>query len=336
MSQQQVKILVLRFSSIGDIVLTSPVLRNLKKSLKEVELHYLTKTAFADLLLHNPNVDKLWSFNKDISEVLPSLLSEKFDYVVDLHKNLRTLRLKKKLKVKSFSFDKLNVDKFLLTKLKINRMPSVHIVDRYLACVQELGVSNDREGLDYFTNPESEINFLETAKQLPDKYTVVVMGAAHFTKVPTIQKYREILKAVNKPFVLIGGDKDFEKAKEIAQNLNVSTLNYCGKTTLDTSALIIKHAELVITPDTGMMHVASAYKVPVVSLWGNTVPEFGMTPYYGKYKVPFLLAEVKKLSCRPCSKIGYESCPKKHFKCTEELDVSQIQTWVTETSVSLL
>jgi ADP-heptose:LPS heptosyltransferase len=330
MSQHQVKILVLRFSSIGDIVLTSPVLRNLKKSMKNVELHYLTKTSFRVLLLHNSHVDKLWSFNKNLSEVLPGLLNEKFDYVVDLHKNMRTLRLKKKLSVKSFSFNKLNVDKFLLTKLKINRMPKVHIVDRYLACIEELGVSNDGEGLDYFTDPESNAKFSETLNQLPDKYTVVVVGAAHLTKVPTVQKYREILQAVNKPFVLIGGGKDYETAEGIAENLDVPTFNYCGKTSLDVSALLIKHAELVITPDTGMMHVASAYRVPVVSLWGNTVPEFGMTPYYGKYDVPYYIAEVKNLSCRPCSKIGYESCPKQHFKCVEELDVSQIHTWVNK------
>lgn len=330
MSKQQVKILVLRFSSIGDIVLTTPVLRNLKKSLKNVELHYLTKSSFQALLKHNPYVDKLWHFNKELDEVLPQLMNEKFDYVVDLHKNVRTLRLKKKLKTKSFSFDKLNVNKFLLTALKINRMPKAHIVDRYMETVKSFNITNDGEGLDYFTDPTSEDNFLEFSKNLPDKYTVAVVGAAHNTKVPTVQKYCEILKAIDKPVVLIGGEKDYVIGEKIEHSLSISIYNYCGTTTLDQSALLIKNAELVITPDTGMMHVAAAYKVPTVSLWGNTVPELGMTPYYGKKDVPFLISEVKNLSCRPCSKIGYDACPKKHFKCIEDLSVNQIRKWVEQ------
>ncbi|MFT6745838.1 MAG: ADP-heptose:LPS heptosyltransferase [Glaciecola sp.] len=330
MSKHQVKILVLRFSSIGDIVLTTPVLRNLKKALKNVELHYLTKSSFCSLLEHNPYVDKLWHFNKELDEVLPQLIGENFDYVVDLHKNIRTLRLKKQLKSKSFSFDKLNVNKFLLTALKINRMPKDHIVDRYLGAVKSLNVGNDGEGLDYFTDPASAGKFLELSKILPTKYAVVVIGAAHNTKVPTVKKYREILKAIDKPIVLIGGEKDYTIAEKIEERSTVSIYNYCGKTNLDMSALLIKNAELVITPDTGMMHVAAAYKTPTVSLWGNTVPEFGMTPYYGDNDVPFLISEVKNLSCRPCSKIGYNDCPKKHFKCTEELDVNQIQKWIQQ------
>lgn len=327
MSKQQVKILVLRFSSIGDIVLTTPVLRNLKKSLENVEVHYLTKSSFRGLLRNNPHVDKVWHFGKNIDEVLPGLMNEGFDYVVDLHKNVRTLRLKKKLKAKAFSFDKLNVDKFLLTALKINRMPKTHVVDRYLACVSSLGVSNDKQGLDYFTDPASENKYTELAKSLPKKYVVVVIGAAHLTKVPTVQKYREVLQAVNKPIVMIGGEKDRTIAEQIEENLEGDMFNLCGKTTLDISALLIKNAELIITPDTGMMHIAAAYKRPIVSLWGNTVPEFGMTPYYGENSTPSLIVEVKNLPCRPCSKIGYGNCPKKHFDCMKQLDVQQIKTW---------
>lgn len=328
MSKQPVKILVLRFSSIGDIVLTTPVVRNIKKSLKNVELHYLTKASFQKVLNHNPYIDRLWCFNKEPNEVLDKLLDEKFDYVVDLHKNLRTLRLKRKLKTVSFSFDKLNVNKFLLTSLKINRMPKTHIVDRYLSAVSSLGVVNDGQGLDYFTEPAAETKLLELSKNLPDKYTVVVVGAAHLTKVPTVKKYREILQAVDRVFVLIGGKEDCITAGKIEENLGVSLFNFCGKTTLDTSALLIRNAELVITPDTGMMHVAAAYKRPVVSLWGNTVPEFGMTPYFGMNNVPSLIAEVKELSCRPCSKIGHSSCPKKHFNCVEQLNVDEIKIWI--------
>ncbi len=331
MAQEQLKILVLRFSSIGDIVLTTPVIRNLKKKGKKTTLHFLTKKVFQGVLIHNPYVDKLWCFEQSPQEVLPFLIKQDFDYVIDLHKNIRTLKLKRQLKVKSFSFDKQNVNKFLLTSFKLNYMPERHIVDRYMDCVLSLGVKNDQQGLDYFTNPESEQHVSEMTKEVPKPYVVVVMGAAHKTKVPPVEKYKEILQALDKNYVLIGGKGDAYMAAQIAATKGVRTFNFCGKTSLDQSALMIQQAALVITPDTGMMHVAAAYKKPIVSLWGNTVPEFGMTPYYGAYKIPSFIAQVQNLSCRPCSKIGYDSCSKGHFNCMNQIDVSAIKDWVDQT-----
>jgi len=328
MSDKKAKILVLRFSSIGDIVLTTPVVRNLKNTVKGVEIHFLTKTSFQGLLKNNPYVDKVWHFNKDLNEVIPHLLKEKYDYVVDLHKNMRTLSLKKQLKAKALSFDKLNVQKFLLTTLKINRLPEIHIVDRYLNSISSLGVSNDELGLDYFPDPGSQEKAQALFDKIPKNYVVVVVGAAHYTKVPTVEKYTELLSSLDKTFVLIGGQNEVVAGESIQDKLGKELFNFCGKTTLDLSALLISRAEFVITPDTGMMHIAAAYQRPIISLWGNTVPEFGMTPYYRKQKPPSYIAEVKGLSCRPCSKIGYESCPKKHFNCIKQIDVQKIKSWV--------
>lgn len=334
MLKEQTKILVLRFSSIGDIVLTTPVMRNIKVSNSKAEIHFLTKSSFKGLITNNPHVDKVWHFSKNVEEVLPELVKEKFDYVVDLHKNVRTLRLKRSLKVKAFSFKKLNVEKFLMTSLKLDRLPKQHIVDRYLEAVTDLGVENDGQGLDYFPGTAAKPKFEALVKSLPEKYTVVVVGAAHKTKIPSVAKYQEILKVVSKNFVLIGGDKDVATAEKILTNLPGDVHNFCGSTTLDVSALLVKHAELVISPDTGMMHIAAAFKKPIISLWGNTIPEFGMTPYYGNHQVPSLILEVKGLSCRPCSKIGYTACPKKHFKCIEQLDVQLIKNWLDNAVIS--
>jgi ADP-heptose:LPS heptosyltransferase len=328
MSNLKIKILVLRFSSIGDIVLTTPVLRNLKKSIPKVELHYLTKTSFRAVLRHNPYIDKLWDFDRNFDEVVTSLVREKFDFIVDLHRNIRTLKLKKKLGVKSLSFDKLNFKKLLLTKTKINLLPDTHIVDRYLDALSGLAVSNDFEGLDYYVDPKSEVESLEFSKNLPEKYAVMVVGAAHFTKVPPVEKFKEILRVMNMPTVLVGGNNDEKTAKAIAENYQEPLFNYCGKTSLDISALLIKKAEFVVTPDTGMMHIAAAYKRPIISLWGNTTPSFGMAPYYGSNRVASLIVEVKNLSCRPCSKIGYDSCPKAHFNCMRQLDVQEVKQWI--------
>ena len=142
------KVLVIRFSSIGDIVLTTPILRCLKRQMEDVEIHYLTKKTFANLLVNNPYISKVHCFNTDLNLIIEDLKKENFDCIIDLHKNIRTFRVKMKLKVPSFTFNKLNIEKWLLVKLKINILPKVHIVDRYFKAVKSLGVVNDNKGLD--------------------------------------------------------------------------------------------------------------------------------------------------------------------------------------------
>src|SRR4051812_37393796 len=144
------KFLIIRFSSIGDIVLTTPVIRCLKQQVAGAEVHYLTKRGFKAVLENNPYIDKLHLLGDDLDETILQLQRENFDYIIDLHKNLRTLKVKRGLnKVKSVSFNKLNIQKWFLTAFKINMLPTVHIVDRYLQTIKKFGVENDGKGLDY-------------------------------------------------------------------------------------------------------------------------------------------------------------------------------------------
>lgn len=130
------KVLVLRFSSIGDIVLTTPVVRNLKQQLSGAEVHYCTKSQFRILLENNPYVDKAFYLDKSLNNLIDELKKENYDYVIDLHNNLRSSIIKWRLGKKSFTFDKLNLKKWLLVNLKVNKLPSLHIVDRYMATVK--------------------------------------------------------------------------------------------------------------------------------------------------------------------------------------------------------
>src|SRR5437868_7515395 len=141
------KFLILRFSSIGDIVLTTPVIRCLKKQVKGAEVHYALKKSFADTLAHHPYVDKKFFLEDDLSALISELKKEKYDYIIDLHHNQRTFWIKQRLGVTSFSFSKLNLEKWLLVNLKINRLPGVSIVDRYMKTVESFGVKNDGQGL---------------------------------------------------------------------------------------------------------------------------------------------------------------------------------------------
>lgn len=317
------KILVVRFSSIGDIVLTTPVLRCIKQQLKDVELHYVTKHNFLSVIENNIYVDKVFTIKDSLKDVIPQLKKENYDYVIDLHHNIRTLKLKTALGKKSFSFNKLNWEKFLIVNFKKNKLPPIHIVDRYFETLQSLGVKNDGKGLDYFINEKDEVDIPSSLPTLfHEDYNALVVGGSYFTKQIPINKLKEICAKSTLPLVLLGGKEDAAIAEQVYQLHKNKTINLCGKLNLNQSASIIQQANKVITSDTGLMHIAAAYKKDIISLWGNTIPEFGMGPYLAGTNSE--VWEVKNLSCRPCSKLGYKKCPKGHFKCMNDIEIKSI------------
>jgi ADP-heptose:LPS heptosyltransferase len=310
--QETLKILVVRFSSIGDIVLTTPVVRMLKKQLN-AQVHFLTKSAYVSLLKNNPYIDSVYQIDDSVNEVIGDLKKENYDYVIDLHNNLRTQILKFRLGMPAKSFNKLNMEKFMLTNFKLDKMPKIHIVDRYLETVKHLGVKNDNQGLDFFLSANDKMDI----SIFPKNYIVFVIGGQHATKILPNEKIISIIKKVNKPVLLIGGTEDAYRGEEIAKACN-KVVNTCGKYSILHSASLVQQATMVITHDTGMMHIAAAFNKKIYSVWGNTVPEFGMYPYLESEQSKRI--EVKGLNCRPCSKIGYDKCPKGHFKCMQEID----------------
>jgi heptosyltransferase-2 len=317
--------LILRFSSIGDIVLTTPVIRCLKQQVNGAEVHYALKKNFAEVLAHNPYIDKKFFLEDDLTALISELKKEKYDYIIDLHHNQRTFLIKQRLGVKSFSFNKLNFKKWLLVNLKINRLPNVSIVERYLETVKSFGVKNDGKGLDYFISAEDESILQTLPENFRSEHLAFVIGAKHFTKQLPAEKIISICQKISVPIILLGGQEDFGKGEKILSELSsVQAVNLCGKLSLNQSAAIIKHSQKVITHDTGLMHIAAAFKKEIISVWGNTVPEFGMAPYYGGEQIPDAKFEIRNLKCRPCSKIGYDKCPLGHFKCMMLQDENEI------------
>lgn len=320
------KFLIIRFSSIGDIVLTTPVVRCLRKQVPDAEIHFLTKQSFRGILSSNPYIDKIHVLADSFELMLHELQTEEYDYIIDLHHNLRTLRIKRFLKnVKSFSFNKLNVEKFVLTNLKINMLPDKHIVDRNMETLRSFGVTNDGEGLDYFIPAADVVDNKDLPTSHLHGYIAVVIGAALATKQLPLHKLKELCAAIDHPLILLGGKEDHANGKAIEAMDDVKIYNACGKFSLNESADLVRRSKLVITHDTGLMHIAAALQKPIISVWGNTIPKFGMYPYYGKYsKQHYDVVEVNKLWCRPCSKIGYKKCPMGHFKCMENITVAEI------------
>jgi len=327
------KILIIRFSSIGDIVLTTPVIRVLKTKLGGVEIHFATKRQYEDVLKCNPYIDKLHFLDLSISVLIKELKAEKFDCIVDLHNNLRTKLIKFSLGVKSYSYNKINIEKLLMVKFKINKLPPLHIVDRYLATVAPLGVTADDKGLDYYISENEEFPLEWLPEKFRTDYVAFAIGGQHSTKQLPVKRIIELCDKINRPIVLLGGKEDAwngELVEQFFENnttdelssdlkiLNKKTIvfNACGKLKLNQSASLVRQAQYVFTHDTGLMHIAAAYKKEIFSIWGNTIPSFGMYPYRTK----FTLLENKSLRCRPCSKIGFSKCPKGHFKCMNDID----------------
>jgi ADP-heptose:LPS heptosyltransferase len=319
-----VKFLVVRFSSIGDIILTTPVIRGLKTQVEEAEVHYLTKKRFEPILSSNPYLDKIYSLDHNFGKLIQELKKEKYDYIIDLHRNIRTARLKISIPSISFSFKKLNILKWLLVNFKINKLPEIHIVDRYLKTVELFSVENDNKGLDYFIPAGEEISIPKTYGYNPGEYVVIVVGGGHYTKQIPEERLIELINHLRVNTILIGGPVDTIKAEKIVGQItqNQKVINQVGKLSINQSASVIRQSRLILTPDTGMMHIAAAFQKNIISVWGNTVPVFGMYPYLpGEQSEIF---EVKKLSCRPCSKIGFKTCPKKHFNCMNQQDFKAI------------
>jgi lipopolysaccharide heptosyltransferase II len=316
------KILIIRFSSIGDIVLTTPVLRCIKEQKPEIEIHYLTKKSFKGILEHNPYLSKIHTIEKDINEIAKELKAENFDFVIDLHNNLRSLQTKRIIGKPSSSFKKLNFKKWVLVNFKIDNMPAMHVVDRYLETATSLGIKNDLKGLDYFIPTKDEVQLQSLPSTHQNGYIGFVIGAKHFTKQLPTEKIIAICKKLNHPIILLGGKEDKERAIAIEKAVGVTIYNACGNYNLNQSASLIKQAKKIITHDTGLMHIAAAFKKEIISVWGNTVPAFGFTPYLPDSKSK--IVEVKNLACRPCSKIGHDKCPKGHFKCMMEIDENEI------------
>lgn len=311
-----VKFLILRFSSIGDIVLTTPVIRCLKTQYPNAEVHYCSKVQFKSLLEENPYIDQCWYYEGSIWPLLKQLRNENFDFVLDLHTNVRTLAIKAALGITSYSFPKLNIQKWLLTNFKIDKMPPVHIVDRYMSTVTALGVVNDNKGLDYFIPYRDEVESDWLPPSHRAGFVAFAIGGQHATKRLPTPRLIELCKKINFPTVLLGGKEDFDTGEEIRQALGDQLIfNGCGKYNLNQSASLVKQSLLVFSHDTGLMHIAAAFKKKVYSIWGNTTPKFGMYPY----KTPHVILENNSLDCRPCSKIGHSKCPKGHFKCMNEL-----------------
>jgi ADP-heptose:LPS heptosyltransferase len=324
------KILILRFSSLGDIVLSSPIIRILK-SHQQHEIHFATQKEFESVLEANPYIDKIHLLEKGVPNLVQTLKKENFDIVIDLQNSLKTRSVKNRLRTRSMTFKKQNLKEWLLVNFKINLLSKTHVVDQLVEVVTPLGAKMDSLGLDYFIPEKDEVEHAWFPDSHKKGFAVLVVGSKYKTRQLPVSRMIELCDRINKPIILVGGKADVDIANEIEaffkpttdrmekeiEILNKKTVifNACGKFSINQTASIISKSNWVFTHDTSMMHIAAAFKKPIYSIWGNTIPEFGMYPY----RTQFSIFENKNLKCRPCSSTGFDKCPKGHFKCMNNL-----------------
>lgn len=310
------RFLIIRFSSIGDIVLTTPVIRALREQIQPTpEIHFLTKRAYGSVLAHNPHIDHIHTIEQSTAELSDTLRAINFDYVVDLHSNLRSRMVKKRLKALDFTVNKQNWDKWLLVRFGGGK-PIRHIVDRYLETLRPFGLEDDGRGLEYHIPPEAETE-VNNLVQLPSVFIAIALGATHAGKRMSSALIVNIARGLDHPVVLLGGEADREVGSSIASAVQGS-IDLSGKLSLHGSAEVIRRSTQLLTGDTGLMHIGAALGKKIVSVWGCTDPLLGMSPYRADAQSVVITPEGR--SKRPCSKLGDRCKYGDDQRCIDAID----------------
>ncbi|MBN1639401.1 MAG: glycosyltransferase family 9 protein [Ignavibacteriales bacterium] len=311
------KILIIRLSSLGDVLLTTPVIREIKTKYPKIKIDFLVRNNFSDVYKYNPILNKLYEYKNDNAEELISILKKNnYDLIIDLQNSRKSRRLVRKLKCPRVRFKKHNFKKFLFVRLKINLLKSIDsIPERYAESLP--GILLDNYGLDIFI-PHS----IKSVLSDNEKYIGICPGSKHFSKRYPKEYFIELAKMLiseNYKIVLFGGKDDkiicYDISRELPNAINLSNNNNLLQTAED-----MKKCEIVLCNDSGLMHTAVATKTPVAVFYGSTIREFGFFPYNCEH----IIFENNLLTCRPCSHIGLNKCPKKHFKCMTELTPNNI------------
>lgn len=287
-------------------------------------------------MAYNPHIDVLHELQDNITHSISQLQEEQFDFVIDLQKNFKSKKIRAKLNQPFFTFPKLNILKWLYVNLKWNLLPDKSIVDRYFLALRQLQVNNDGKGLEFYIPDEKKTKLEDIPMGHYAGFVACVIGGSFFTKRYPVEKWQAFCRLSPYPIVLLGGSEDQEQGDEIQKSNPGKVYNACGKFNLLESADLVQRSKVVVSNDTGLMHIAAAFQKKIVSLWGNTTPEMGMFPYFGHHnlrKYPSnksFAMETKPLSCRPCSKIGFPQCPKGHFKCMKNIEENLILAQVEQ------
>ncbi len=324
------KILIIRFNAIGDIILTTPVIRAIHHQIKQAEIHILVNQKYQNILANNPYVSKIHTYSNNKNQVVEQLKTEQFNFVLDLQNTRKSHKICHQLNLPHSSFNKLKIKKFIYTRLKINTLPLNHIVDRYFDAAKPLHIINDGQGLDFSIPQNEQFNTDHLPIFFEDGFVTLLLDADKGTKRIPINKLIEIISMLLKPVIVIGDKHLSAIGNELVNQFGDKVYNACGQFSFNQYASLIKQSLCVLTGDNDYMQVAAALRKPICSLWGSSIPEFGNYPYMPNDRELFRMFEICSIKCRPCGKRGFRKCPHRNFKCMNRISSSEVAEWINQ------
>jgi lipopolysaccharide heptosyltransferase II len=315
------------------VLLTTPLIRLIKNRFPESKIHFVTYERNVDILKHNLHLHRIIALSEKSVENVRNLIervsgTKDFDVIIDLQNTLKTRLITGALVGKVLRFNKRRLIKFKMVYLKYKPKEYELIPDLYIKTANQLGIDTDNMGLEFWLPSDNESGTYLSEKKIPDNCFGIAPGAYHYTKRFPLDKFIDIAKRLINDYefevILLGGQSDKEICDEIHKQLPTCK-NYAGRTTLVETSEYISKCRLVISNDTSIMHIAAARQIPVVAIYGSTIPELGFTPYKCIHRI--VEAEVP---CRPCTHYGRRKCPQGHFKCMNDISVDTIMNEVRE------
>ena len=323
------KILILRLSSMGDVLLATPVLDVLKNEFSQAEIDWVINKKFEETLSTNPLIRRLLVFKdrKGLKNIRKEIKRTNYDLILDLHKNSYTRYLARGLK-NVFTYKKRIFDRFMLVHFKRSYKEIMPVTQMYFKALEKAQIITPgnfrlRFGLD----KDIEVRTVGKYNLHNSNYVVIIPGASYSTKMWPKEYFRQLAeriigeKSKNRNVILIGkGAAEAKISKFVSSVQGGKILDLTDRLTLQETASVIKFADAVVTNDNGPMHLAECFGKKIVAIFGPTTEEFGFFPYSTNYRV----VENRSLKCRPCTHFGRKKCPKKHFKCMNGISVSDV------------
>lgn len=313
------KFLIIRFSSIGDIVLATPLVRCLRKKFPSAEIDFAVKEQNAGVLSGNPHISNIIPCKNSIFDIIAKLRAQKYDYVLDIHGNFRSFIVSLFLGGKILKSRRYLLERFMLTEFGINLFgQAAPVAGRYLGAASRLGVEADGLGTEFYIDK----NIKNQRGVPPGIYAGLCPVSVWNTKRWPAENFIELGKKIAAKsgcgILIFGGPRDAEYCEGIKKSIGGPAFNLCCASIQET-AFYLTMCRVLVTSDTGVMHVADALKIPVIALFGPTVKEFGFYPQGAASKVISV-----DLSCRPCSTKGSRKCPVGNFRCMKGISAEEV------------
>jgi heptosyltransferase-2 len=333
------RILLIRLSSLGDVLLSTPLISLLSQKYPSAKIDFVIFQEYSELIRYHPGIHQVFEINKEeglqgLNQIKNKLNSQSYEVILDLHNNFRsrwlTLRLSSLFsRVRIYRIKKQKFARFLLVKYKINLYRKLYgkiipVWEKYVRTAAHLGLSSENHNgkPDLYLPDATRVSAEKILKRLnvPSSYITVAPGARHYTKRWPAENYASVINRVfretGRTTLLLGGTSDKETVQNMLKKVEKpAAISLAGEISLLETAAIIKNSQLLLTNDSGLMHVGSAMDIPLVAIFGSTVEEFGFFPAGSDIDI----VQNEALYCRPCSHIGRSACPEGHFKCMEEI-----------------